>query len=124
MPRSCCSRDASILVSSMGNQTQLRVAVIGGGAIGVSSAYHLARRGAKVWLVTEGALASGASGRSLSWLNSAAIRSEHYHQLRMAGIDRYRTLFARAPDRNWLRFDGGLSWQPADKLDVQTAIHA
>jgi glycine/D-amino acid oxidase-like deaminating enzyme len=108
----------------MNNQSQLRVAVIGGGVIGVSSAYHLARRGAKVWLVTEGALASGASGRSLSWLNSAAIRSEHYHQLRMAGIDRYRTLFARQPDRNWLRFDGGLSWQPADKLDVQTAIHA
>ena len=108
----------------MNNQSQLRVAVIGGGVIGVSSAYHLARRGAKVWLVTEGALASGASGRSLSWLNSAAIRSEHYHQLRMAGIDRYRSLFARQPDRNWLRFDGGLSWQPADKLDVQTAIHA
>ena len=108
----------------MSNQTQLRVAVIGGGVIGVSSAYHLARRGARVWLVTEGALASGASGRSLSWLNSAAIYSEHYHQLRMLGIDRYRTLFARQPDCTWLRFDGGLSWLPVDKLDLQSAIHA
>lgn len=107
----------------MSNQTQPRVAVIGGGVIGVSSAYHLARRGARVWLVTEGALASGASGRSLSWLNSAAIRSEHYHQLRMIGIDRYRTLFARQPDQNWLRFDGGLNWQ-ADKVELQTEIHA
>jgi glycine/D-amino acid oxidase-like deaminating enzyme len=107
----------------MSNQSQPRVAVIGGGVIGVSSAYHLARRGARVWLVTEGALASGASGRSLSWLNSAAIRSEHYHQLRMIGIDRYRTLFARQPDLNWLRFDGGLNWQPADEVEVQTAIH-
>ncbi len=78
----------------------------------------------RVWLVTEGALASGASGRSLSWLNSAAIYSEHYHQLRMLGIDRYRTLFARQPDRTWLRFDGGLTWQPVDKLDLQSAIHA
>src|SRR5215218_539916 len=110
MPRSCCSRDASILVSSMGNQTQLRVAVIGGGA--------------RVWLVTEGALASGASGRSLSWLNSASIYSEHYHQLRMLGIDRYRTLFTRQPDCNWLRFDGGLTWHPLDRLDLQSAIHA
>ena len=108
----------------MRNQPQLRVAVIGGGVIGVASAYHLARRGAKVSLVTEGALASGASGRSLSWLNSAAIRSEHYHQLRMVGIDRYRTLFARQPDRNWLRFDGGLTWQPAGQLDLQSTIHA
>ena len=124
MPWSCCSRNASILVSSMGNQTQLRAAVIGGGAIGVSSAYHLARRGARVWLVTEGALASGASGRSLSWLNSAAVYSEHYHRLRMLGIDRYRTLFTRQPDCNWLRFDGGLTWQPLDSLDLQSAVHA
>jgi fructosyl amine oxidase (glucosone-forming) len=108
----------------MSNHSQLRVAVIGGWVIGVSSACHLARRGAKVCLVTEGPLASGASGRSLSWLNSAAIRSGHYHRLRMAGIDRYRTLFARQPDCTWLRFDGGLSWQSAGKLDVQTAIHA
>jgi glycine/D-amino acid oxidase-like deaminating enzyme len=124
MPWSCRTRDASILVSSMSNQTQLRVAVIGGGVIGVSSAYHLARRGARVWLVTEGALASGASGRSLAWLNSAAIYSDHYHQLRMLGIDRYRTLFARQPDCNWLRFDGGLTWLPVDKLDLQSAIYA
>jgi glycine/D-amino acid oxidase-like deaminating enzyme len=107
----------------MTNQSQPRVAVIGGGVIGVSSAYHLARRGAPVWLVTEAALASGASGRSLSWLNSAAIRSEHYHRLRMIGIDRYRTLFARQPSRNWLRFDGGLGWYPPDKAEVQKEIH-
>ena len=108
----------------MSNQSQRRVAVIGGGVIGVSSAYHLARSGAKVYLVTDGPLASGASGRSLSWLNSAAIRSEHYHRLRMIGIDRYRTLFARQPNQNWLRFDGGLSWQSDDKAELLNEIHA
>ena len=108
----------------MSNQARLRVAVIGGGVIGVSSAYHLARRGATVWLVTEDGLASGASGRSLSWLNSAAIYSEHYHQLRMLGIDRYRTLVDLQPECNWLRFDGGLTWQPVDQLDLQSTIHA
>jgi glycine/D-amino acid oxidase-like deaminating enzyme len=108
----------------MSNRSKPRVAVIGGGVIGVSSAYHLARSGAQVSLVTEGPLASGASGRSLSWLNSAAIRSEHYHQLRMIGIDRYRTLFARQPNPNWLRFDGGLSWQSADKADAVSTTHA
>lgn len=87
-----------------------RVIVIGGGIIGVSSAVHLLREGADVVLVTEAELASGASGRSLSWLNSAGERSTPYHELRMAGIDRYRTLFAADPSREWLRFEGGLHW--------------
>jgi glycine/D-amino acid oxidase-like deaminating enzyme len=114
----------TFLVSTMSNQSEPRVAVIGGGVIGVSSAYHLARSGAKVCLVTEGSLASGASGRSLSWLNSAAIRSEHYHRLRMVGIDRYRTLFAHHPNQDWLRFDGGLNWQSYDEAEAVSKIHA
>jgi fructosyl amine oxidase (glucosone-forming) len=108
----------------MSNHSQLRVAVIGGGVVGVSSAYYLARRGAKVCLITERALASGASGRSLSWINAAGIRSDHYHQFRMIGIDRYRTLFARQPEVGWLRFDGGLRWLPPDELHLRNEIHA
>src|ERR687889_2261510 len=95
----------------------MRVAVVGGGVLGVSTAQQLARVGADVVLVTEGELASGASGRSLSWLNSAGMRSEHYHRLRMAGIDRYRTLSAQHPGLNWLHFDGGLAWQAEDQAD-------
>jgi len=91
-----------------------RVGVIGGGVFGVSSAVQLARRGISVTLVTEGALASQASGRSLSWLNSSRKRSAEYHRLRMIGIDRYRTLAAKRPDASWLRFDGGLTWDADD----------
>lgn len=48
-----------------------RVVVVGGGAIGVSTAAHLAAAGgAEVLLVTQGACGGDASGRSLSWLNS------------------------------------------------------
>jgi glycine/D-amino acid oxidase-like deaminating enzyme len=108
----------------MSNQSQPRVAVIGGGVIGVSSAYHLASRGAKVCLLTEGALASGASGRSLSWINSAGMWPEHYHRFRMIGIDRYRTLFARQPRLDWLRFDGGLRWGSSAKVHSLSEIHA
>lgn len=86
------------------------VAVLGGGIIGVSIAVHLLRRGTSVELITEGKLCSGASGRSLSWLNSAGERSLEYHALRMAGIDRYRTLHARLPAVEWLEFGGGLFW--------------
>ena len=92
------------------NHDPRRVAVIGGGVIGVSTAVHLLRSGAHVTLVTESELASGASGRSLSWLNSAGTRSSQYHALRTAGIDRYRTLFAQDPTRDWLQFGGGVYW--------------
>jgi glycine/D-amino acid oxidase-like deaminating enzyme len=90
--------------------TTTRVVVLGGGILGVSSAVHLLRRGAQVTLVTEAELASQASGRSLSWLNSAGKRSTPYHDLRMSGIERYRSLFTENADLEWLRFDGGLHW--------------
>lgn len=89
-----------------------KVIVVGGGIFGVSSAVHLARLGIETILVNDGPLAKGASGRSLAWLNSARKRSAEYHRLRMIGIDRYRTLSARYPDAAWLRFDGGLTWDP------------
>ncbi|MVA63803.1 NAD(P)/FAD-dependent oxidoreductase [Agrobacterium vitis] len=96
------------------SQSSQRVAVIGGGIFGVSSAVHLARLGAKVTLVTEGAFASEASGRSLAWLNSARFRSTEYHRLRVIGIDRYRTLASRHEGAVWLRFEGGLTWDADD----------
>lgn len=95
------------------------VVVLGGGVLGVSTAWHLAKAGAKVTLVTESELCSGASGRSLSWLNSAGERSVPYHALRMAGIDRYRTLFARNPNVDWLRFDGALFWNANDEAGTK-----
>ena len=100
------------------------VAVIGGGILGVSSAVHLLRAGAAVTLVTESQLCSEATGRSLSWLNSAGERSRPYHELRMAGVDRYRTLFAADPHREWLQFGGGLMWNPEGKSAVTEARHA
>ena len=95
----------------------MTIAVVGGGVIGVSTAQQLARAGMEVVLVTEAGLASQASGRSLSWLNSAGVRSEYYHRLRMAGIDRYRTLAATHPEVDWLRFPGGLAWTTQDRAD-------
>jgi glycine/D-amino acid oxidase-like deaminating enzyme len=94
----------------MPRSSSIKVTVVGGGVIGASTAQQLARGGAEVILLTEGALTSGASGRSLSWLNSAGFRSEPYYRLRMAGIDRYRTLSAQQPGLRWLRFAGGLNW--------------
>lgn len=100
-----------------------RVAIIGGGILGVSTAVHLLRDGASVVLLTERGLASEATGRSLSWLNSAGERSAPYHQLRVAGVDRYRTLFASDPGRDWLQFGGGLMWNAAGQRAVTESRH-
>ncbi|KAD3515067.1 FAD-dependent oxidoreductase [Arthrobacter yangruifuii] len=85
-------------------------AVLGGGVLGLSTAVQLLRGGAQVLLVTEAEVGSGASGRSLSWLNAGGGYGEDYYRLRLAGIDRYRTLLAQNPGIDWLAFDGGLYW--------------
>lgn len=101
----------------------LRAAVIGGGVLGVATAVHLARHGAQVQLVTEDELSSGASGRSLSWLNSWGIRSTAYHDLRMQGMQRYRDLAEGGDADHFLRFEGGLRWVSPENLDDLRKAH-
>ncbi|MER9597786.1 MULTISPECIES: FAD-binding oxidoreductase [unclassified Mesorhizobium] len=99
------------------------VVVVGAGIFGISSALHLARLGFDVTIVNDGAPANGASGRSLSWLNSARRADTAYHRLRLAGIDRYRTLAATRPETaSWLRFDGGLTWDADDEANQIASI--
>lgn len=100
------------------------IAVIGGGILGVSTAVHLLREGATVTLLTETHLASEATGRSLSWLNSAGKRPRPYHDLRMAGVDRYRTLYTSDPTREWLQFGGGLQWAQTGHEEETLARHS
>ncbi|TIS63104.1 MAG: FAD-binding oxidoreductase [Mesorhizobium sp.] len=104
----------------MTDKSALKVAVIGAGIFGASTAVHLARLGARVTIVTDGPVANGASSRSLAWLNSARKRSAAYHELRMAGLDRYRKLAAGQDCGAWLRLDGGLTWD-ADNASNQIA---
>ena len=96
-----------------------RVGVIGGGILGVSTAAHLARLGARVTLITDGALGSGASGRSLSWLNSFGVRTEAYHRLRLEGIERYHRFREDRGAGDYIRFDGGLNWTSPENVDQQ-----
>jgi glycine/D-amino acid oxidase-like deaminating enzyme len=99
------------------------VVIIGGGIFGTSTAVQLVRRGVTVTLINDGPVANGASGRSLSWLNSSRMRSDAYHRLRMAGIDRYRTLSERYPGAEWLSFKGGLTWDADDASNEIAAAY-
>lgn len=98
-----------------------RVAVVGAGVLGAATAAALTKEGAQVTLITDAKPSSGASGRSLSWLNSYGRRGEPYHQLRMLGLDRYRSLASRNDVGAWLRFDGGLTWAPSGQPDKHQA---
>jgi glycine/D-amino acid oxidase-like deaminating enzyme len=102
----------------MSKPQMIKVAVIGGGVTGASAARSLALVGVDVILLTDHGLTNGASGRSLSWLNSSGMRSEPYHRLRMASIDRYRTLSAQQPAATWLRFDGALVCHGEDGAEL------
>lgn len=103
---------------------RFKVVVIGAGIFGCSAALHLARLGAQVALVTEGAPSNGASGRSLSWLNSARLRSPEYHALRMLGLERYRALAGRHQATPWLKFDGGLTWDADSRANAIAQVFA
>ena len=95
----------------MSNHHPEHVVILGAGIFGTSTAAQLVRRGVRVTLVTEERLASGASGRSLAWLNAAWNWPAPYFAIRMAGIDRWRTWAARHTDSSrYLRFTGGLMW--------------
>ena len=91
--------------------------IIGGGIFGVSTAAQLVRMGVRVTVINDGPLGTGASGRSLAWLNSARRRSLPYHRIRQAGMERYRSFASQKTGVDWIKFDGGLTWDAADETN-------
>jgi glycine/D-amino acid oxidase-like deaminating enzyme len=75
-------------------QRPLRVGVIGGGIVGASIAYHLARAGARVTLFEKAQPASGATQNSFAWLN-AFVADRNYRALRLQSLRDYRELDRR-----------------------------
>ena len=88
------------------------VAVIGGGIIGTSIAYHLARDGAQVTLLERGGLAERASRGTFAWINATwAKQPRHYHAFNQAGLSGWQRLQA---DLNIpVRWGGSLEWFPS-----------
>lgn len=92
------------------------VIVIGGGIIGSSVAYRLARSGANVTLIEGNRLASGTSGTSFAWMNANNKPPLPYHRLNLAGMgehSRLREEFGRAP---WLHVHGNVMWGNSSRV--------
>ena len=78
--------------------------VIGGGIVGASVAFHLARRGVQVTVIEADEPGHGASRVSYAWINGRDKSPYHYHELNRRSQDMWR----RFVDE--LRADVGLVW--------------
>lgn len=87
-----------------------RALVVGGGILGVTTAWRLAEAGMDVTVVESGDLGSGASQASFAWINASQKPPLPYHRLNVAGMNHYRRLQTELEDPRWLRFDGHVEW--------------
>ncbi len=92
-------------------QAPRRIGIVGGGILGSSIAYHLARRGAEVTLFEKSKPAAGATQNSFAWINaSSSKRPFHYHHLSRLGGLGYRHLERELGGDLKVQWGGSLDW--------------
>ena len=92
-------------------QAPRRIGIVGGGILGSSIAYHLARRGADVTLFEKSKPAAGATQNSFAWINaSSSKRPFHYHHLSRLGGLGYRHLERELGGDLKVQWGGSLDW--------------
>ena len=69
------------------------VTVIGGGIIGITSAFFLATLGKKVVVIEKGRIANGTTSNSFAWINASSKAAKpDYHKLNAEGLAGYNQL--------------------------------
>ncbi len=86
-----------------------KVVIAGGGIIGASIAYGLARRGADVTLLERAVPGTGTTANSFAWIN-AKKQPLAYHALSQLGIGAWRVLDDETKGALPLMWGGSLEW--------------
>jgi len=87
------------------------VVIVGGGIIGASIAYHVARRGARVTVLEKAAPAAGATANSFAWINAGSKRPRGYYELNRLGMHGWRRLqHELGGDRLVVQWGGTVQW--------------
>lgn len=88
-----------------------RVAVVGGGIVGASIAYHLSLRGADVTVLERNRPASGTTEKSFAWVNAHFSKQpRHYHRLNRLSTLAYRHLENELSGELDVQWGGALEW--------------
>jgi glycine/D-amino acid oxidase-like deaminating enzyme len=103
------------------------IVIAGAGIVGASIAYHLAKRGARVTILDAVSPGSGATGKSLGWINATfSKRPRAYFDFNYAGIAAWRRLELDL-DGVAVQWGGSVAWFPpgpeADELGANVRNH-
>jgi len=104
------------------------IVIAGAGIIGASIAYHLAMRGARVTILDAEHPGSGATGKSLGWINATfSKRPRSYFDFNYAGIAAWRRLEIELGGELNVQWGGSVAWFPpgsdADELHASVRNH-
>jgi len=91
---------------------QFDAVVVGGGIVGCSSAFFLARKGLRVALLEKDTIGCGTTSNSFAWINATSkVADRAYHHLNALGQATYRELAVEfGEERIGLKPTGMLQW--------------
>ena len=87
----------------------MKVAVVGAGIVGTSTAHRLSKEGAEVVLIDAVAPGSGTTSTSFAWVNANNKLPRDYFELNLAGMREHERLRDEIGG-GWLHSSGNLIW--------------